>query len=594
MDMDHLIGQRFNLISKSEIRYVGTLHEINPEQSTIALENVFSFGTEDRKVDKFIPPSQQKYGFIVFRGSDVKDIKIAEDEPSQPSPPQSMPNDPAILNASRPGLPPGIPRDGPFSPPDYPHPPPFGGYYPPNQFGRGYGPPPPGAFGPGPGFPPYGPPPPGYFGPPAGPGFPPGPGPHPFPQHPQAPIGPPGLRGNMPPPQPPPQSQPPPDSAAPIAPPPSNLTSELPGSNKVPESVSPSLPKEAQPPASLSSQLSHAQVAAKPAPISAPAPAAAAAAAAVVAPPKGVPTGPKSNRVVPAVPLTVNQKSFTPPVPAAADASATNGAGAKPQKPVPSQAAMDEAARQAKEAVAAAMAKLNPQAAAAQTKQGPSTAAVDALTKKVAEMSTPTTSNGTARGGRGGFRGGRGSNFHRGGGQKKMEIPKSDFDFESANAKFNKEDLIKEAIASGSPLEENPTQEEDDGEARKPTPTRKDSLPSAGPAYNKSTSFFDNISSEAKDRVEGSDGRAYARQVRSEEFKKNIETFGQGNVDGGYRGRGRGGAYGRGRQYGGSYRGGYTNRGYGGYNYRGGRGRGGQGQPQDQTQVPPGQAAAQN
>ena len=77
--------------------YVGTLHEINPEQSTIALENVFSFGTEDRKVDKFIPPSQQKYGFIVFRGSDVKDIKIADEEQSQPSPPQNMPDDPAIL-----------------------------------------------------------------------------------------------------------------------------------------------------------------------------------------------------------------------------------------------------------------------------------------------------------------------------------------------------------------------------------------------------------------------------------------------------------------------------------------------------------------
>jgi len=61
------------------------------------LENVFSFGTEDRKVDKFIPPSQQKYGFIVFRGSDVKDIKIADEEQSQPSPPQNMPNDPAIL-----------------------------------------------------------------------------------------------------------------------------------------------------------------------------------------------------------------------------------------------------------------------------------------------------------------------------------------------------------------------------------------------------------------------------------------------------------------------------------------------------------------
>lgn len=77
---------------------MGTLHEINPEQSTIALEEVFSFGTEDRPVDNFIPPSQQKFEYIVFRGSDVKDIKIAEEQKDtkQPSP-QQPPNDPAIL-----------------------------------------------------------------------------------------------------------------------------------------------------------------------------------------------------------------------------------------------------------------------------------------------------------------------------------------------------------------------------------------------------------------------------------------------------------------------------------------------------------------
>ena len=94
--MDHLIGQRFSLISKSEIRYVGILHEINPEEATIALQEVFSFGTEDRHVDKFIPPSQQKFEYILFRGTDVKDIKIEEalKENKQPSQP---PHDPAIL-----------------------------------------------------------------------------------------------------------------------------------------------------------------------------------------------------------------------------------------------------------------------------------------------------------------------------------------------------------------------------------------------------------------------------------------------------------------------------------------------------------------
>ena len=78
------------------ISYVGTLHEINPEQSTIALEDVFSFGTEDRQVENYIPPSQQKFEYIVFRGSDVKDIKIDE-EPKEPKQPSQPPNDPAIL-----------------------------------------------------------------------------------------------------------------------------------------------------------------------------------------------------------------------------------------------------------------------------------------------------------------------------------------------------------------------------------------------------------------------------------------------------------------------------------------------------------------
>ena len=77
-------------------RYVGTLHEINPEQSTIALEEVFSFGTEDRPVAAFIPPSQQKFEYIVFRGSDVKDIKI-EEEPKESKQQNQTPDDPAIL-----------------------------------------------------------------------------------------------------------------------------------------------------------------------------------------------------------------------------------------------------------------------------------------------------------------------------------------------------------------------------------------------------------------------------------------------------------------------------------------------------------------
>jgi protein LSM14 len=83
--------------------YVGTLHEINPEASTIALENVISYGTEGRRGNpaEEIAPSASVYEYIVFRGSDVKDISVAEEkENTLPEPPQ-VPNDPAILGVSR-------------------------------------------------------------------------------------------------------------------------------------------------------------------------------------------------------------------------------------------------------------------------------------------------------------------------------------------------------------------------------------------------------------------------------------------------------------------------------------------------------------
>jgi protein LSM14 len=83
-------------------RYVGTLHEINSENSTVALENVKSFGTEGRRgnPDDEIPPNDQIYDYIVFRGSDVKDLTIVEPpKENKPQPPQ-VPNDPAILGVS--------------------------------------------------------------------------------------------------------------------------------------------------------------------------------------------------------------------------------------------------------------------------------------------------------------------------------------------------------------------------------------------------------------------------------------------------------------------------------------------------------------
>ena len=96
------ISSRISLISKSDIRYVGTLVEINSEKSTVALEDVRSFGTEGRRSgEDEILPSATPFDYIIFRGSDVKDLRIEEaPKETKPAPPP-VPNDPAILGVSR-------------------------------------------------------------------------------------------------------------------------------------------------------------------------------------------------------------------------------------------------------------------------------------------------------------------------------------------------------------------------------------------------------------------------------------------------------------------------------------------------------------
>ena len=275
---------------------------------------------------------------------------------------------------------------------------------------------------------------------------------------------------------------------------------------------------------------------------------------------------------------------------------AANNLAAKPAQkltataqPVPGPAgqpqSIADATQAATAAVAAAMAKLGP---VNQNQTRPQTDGVDNLTQKVNQMRVQDQQiRGRGRGRGTTPRGGR-----RESAQKNIDVPKEDYDFESANAKFNKQDLGKEAVASGSPIT-SPT----DGETADPfaatngqtdgdneaedivIPPAKSSSTEKG--YDKKSSFFDNISSDLKDRVEQAqqeytvDGRA----MRTQERSKNMETFGQGSVDqggyrGGYRGRGRGrgrGGYGGYNRGGGGYRGGrgYENRGGGGYESRG-------------------------
>lgn len=226
---------------------------------------------------------------------------------------------------------------------------------------------------------------------------------------------------------------------------------------------------------------------------------------------QAIPTGPKNSRPMPVVPLTGPTKPFyTPP------ADARIGSASVKTTVTAAPSSVQDATNAARAAVAVAMAQLGNNAGGN---------AMDNLTNKVNEMRFNAVRGGPT-GGRGRGRGGRPP-------AAKVEVPDSDFDFAESNAKFSKQDLVKEAIAG-------PVSETAEAAA-----ADEETSPAIDPVYNKSTSFFDNISSEAKDRS-NSGQKPGGREWRGEEQRKNMETFGQGSVDGGYRnfrgrGRGRGG-----------------------------------------------------
>merc|ERR1712156_565605 len=94
------LGSKISLISKSEIRYEGILYTIDTKDSTVALSKVRSFGTEDRPTDRPVAPRDEIYEYIIFRGTDIKDIRVCQPPKPQPTLEGGLPNDPAIVQHS--------------------------------------------------------------------------------------------------------------------------------------------------------------------------------------------------------------------------------------------------------------------------------------------------------------------------------------------------------------------------------------------------------------------------------------------------------------------------------------------------------------
>ncbi|KAJ3299955.1 hypothetical protein HK104_005652 [Borealophlyctis nickersoniae] len=503
------VGSKISLISKSDIRYVGILHNINQQESSVALEQVTSFGTEGRKGNPLeeIPASDKVFPYIVFRGSDIKDLHVVT-APAQPAvaPPPQVPDDPAIIGAqSQAPTPPGFNAYG-------------GGPMMPPMMNQGMAPQP---FGMPPGMNPYMMQQPMGFQqqnqhrpPQPGPGYWPPPPQQGFPNVPQQNMVPPPVQnGNMP----------MPIGSVPSGNiPPQPLSSTGTPSNGA--SMAPSAPL--RPPASdtpttgdLTKKMDSMQLKDKPA----------------VVPPKDM-VGTKPAAPVKEKPAQgrKEEKSEEKAVPSAK----ANGRAMRPVQPQPPHYTAVPQAGQLKpidvtkttgkdHGAADQRSPVTPksgQAVAApaqaagsgsvgvddQAKPDVNTANINGQPEQQARL--PGTGahlmqnnrRGAGRPNRRGY-----PNNYR---NNRIVVPDSDFDFESANAKFNKTELAKDGEKS--PTADGPAEPEE----------LSDDEPESPSGFYKKSSFFDDISCESKDRAEGADRRGSMQADQDTDVEGTADT----------------------------------------------------------------------
>jgi protein LSM14 len=101
---DKLVGSLIELITNAQVRYEGTLVEVDKAERSMKLKSVRSFGTEGRRggVNE-VDAQEQEFPVVIFKVDHIKDFKIVkrrEDLPKQPQKVQEQ--DPAIISAQEP------------------------------------------------------------------------------------------------------------------------------------------------------------------------------------------------------------------------------------------------------------------------------------------------------------------------------------------------------------------------------------------------------------------------------------------------------------------------------------------------------------
>ena len=89
-------GINFEKFDKIPVKVSGE----NAPSPIPTFESMGSFGTEDRPTDRPFAPRDEVYEYIIYRGTDIKDIRVCQPPKPQPTLEGGLPNDPAIVQVS--------------------------------------------------------------------------------------------------------------------------------------------------------------------------------------------------------------------------------------------------------------------------------------------------------------------------------------------------------------------------------------------------------------------------------------------------------------------------------------------------------------